>query len=163
MTMEEVIQFDVKHNFSLAIHGKRESLDKILTCFPYNYILELNNEIEYQVVFGHQVFKNVSAGDTMDGRVPPSWYSEFCAYCKEHAGENCVLLIRGITRCEPSKQVWLNSLVQERMLHPELGPLPENSAIVLLVEEKEEADYEFYNITEQLFRRLSHFFLDKNK
>ena len=64
-----------------------------------------------------------------------------------------------------SKQVWLNTLtdMHERALRPGYAPLPANAAVFVLVEDKEEADYAYHNVTEQVFRRLAHIFLDKDK
>ena len=157
MSIEEQIRFHIKSKFSLAIHGKQGTLEKVLVHFPYHFMLEMNNEMKPEDIIGQQHYDDNSHESIM---TPPNWYSEFCIYCKEYTKHDCVLLIHGITKCEPSKQVLLNNLILERKLRVDHWPLPANSSIILLVENKEDANYIFYNITEQVFRRLEHIYLD---
>ena len=94
--------------------------------------------------------------------VPPAWYTEFCTYCDENKDRNCALVIYDLTKCEPSKQVYLNSLLLNQSLRADLWPLPSNSAVFVMVEDKDEVEYEYYNLTGDVFRRLSHFYLDED-
>lgn len=159
MSIEEVVRFNVE-NLPFALHGKQESIVKILEQFSFVFTLEMN-EWEPQDLIGHDRFNDSNSENQM---IPPIWYNDFCAYCQEHSNHDCVLLIKGITKCEPSKQVVFNSLFDERKLQmggSDFSPLPTNSSVIVLVEDKEESSHEYFNLTTQVFRRLSHVYLNK--
>ena len=160
MSLAEQIQFHVNNGFTLALHGKKESLVKILDYVPCYFAIEMHSDIRPEEIIGHTQFFDDGTGSQM---VPPSWYSEFCSYCKEHAEQRCALVVYGITKCECSKQVYLNSLLLDRKLRADFGPLPDNSSVILLVENKENAEDEYHNLTNDVFRRCDHIFLDKYK
>ena len=152
MSDEERILTHLELGRSLAIHGSLEAWEKNLAYLPFRFALEMHNEILPHEIHGRYDF-------TEDKMVPPSWYSEFCTYCEEHKEHNCALLIYGITKCEWDKQVILNCLLLERKLQPDYFPLPANAGVVLLVENKEDAKYEYHHLTAQVADRCGHIYL----
>jgi len=95
--------------------------------------------------------------------VPPAWYTSFCKYCEENKDQNCALMIYGITECEPSKQVYLNSLLLNHSLRLDLWPLPSNSAVFVMLEDENDAEHRHFNLTGQVFDRLCHVFLKEEE
>lgn len=163
MSKEELVRFLVEKHSPFALHGKQESIVKILEQFPFVFTLEMN-EWEPQDLIGQVLFNDSTSEYQM---VFPIWFNDFCTYCQEHSNHNCVLSIKGITKCEPSKQVVFNSLFLEQKLLigcSRYAPLPTNSSIIVLVEDKEEATHEYYNLTTLVASRIFYdVYLDKNK
>ena len=159
MSKEEIIQDCLDYHKAVAFHGKKEDLEKILVHIPYHFDLKLDNGIRPEHIIGCQQYFNHEPFTRM---VPPAWYTEFCTYSDENKDRNCALVIYDLTKCEPSKQVYLNSLLLNNSLRADLWPLPSNSAVFVMVADKDEVEYEYYNLTGDVFRRLSHIFLDED-
>ena len=160
MSNEDLIQYYLKHHDSVGFHGKKKDLDRVLDQIPFFFTLKMDNGITPQSVIGSQQYYDHKPFSEM---VPPAWYTSFCKYCEENKDQNCALMIYGITECEPSKQVYLNSLLLNHSLRLDLWPLPSNSAVFVMLEDENDAEHRHFNLTGQVFDRLCHVFLKEEE
>ena len=160
MSNEDLIQYYLKHHDSVGFHGKKKDLDRVLDQIPFFFTLKMDNGITPQSVIGSQQYYDHKPFSEM---VPPAWYTSFCKYCEENKDQNCALMIYGITECEPSKQVYLNSLLLNHSLRLDLWPLPSNSAVFVMLEDENDAEHRHFNLAGQVFDRLCHVFLKEEE